>query len=58
MKFKIGDKIVETDEFQMIDGKVVPVIKATSEEIRHPDGRVDVIVHVPCLQIASKVNKE
>jgi len=58
MKLRIGDKLVETDEFQMIDGKKVPVIKATSEEIKHPDGRVDVIVHVPCLQIASKVNKE
>jgi len=58
MKLRIDDKLVETDEFQIIDGKVVPVIKATSEEIKHPDGRVDVIVHVPCLQIASKVNKE
>ena len=58
MLLKIGDKIVETDEFKMINGKKVPVIKATSEEIKHPDGRVDVIVHVPCLQIASKVNKE
>jgi len=58
MKLRIDDKLVETDEFQMIDGKKVPVIKATSEEIKHPDGRVDVIVHVPCLQIASKVNKE
>jgi len=58
MKLRIDDKLVETDEFQIIDGKKVPVIKATSEEIKHPDGRVDVIVHVPCLQIASKVNKE
>ena len=58
MKFRIGDKVVEASGFKKINGKVVPVIKATSEEIRHPDGRVDVIVHVPCLQIASKVSKE
>ncbi len=45
MKVKIGDKLVEVN-----DG----VIKATAEEIRHPDGRVDVIVHVPCLQIKAE----
>lgn len=28
--------------------------KATAEEIKHPDGRIDVIVHVPCLQIKAK----
>ena len=45
MKVRIGDKMVEVK-----DG----VIKATTEEIRHPDGRIDVIVHVPCLQIKAK----
>lgn len=45
MKARIGDKLVEVK-----NGK----IKATAEEIRHPDGRVDVVVHIPCLQIASK----
>jgi len=49
MLIKIGDKVVEAE---MKDG--VPVIKATTEEIKHPDGRVDVIVHVPCLKIAGK----
>lgn len=48
MKTRIGDKVVEIE-----DG----VIKATAEEIRHPDGRVDVIVHVPCLQIVAKNKK-
>lgn len=52
MKMKIGDKLVDAE---MKNG--IPVIKATSEEIRHPDGRVDVIVKVPCLRIASKVQK-
>ncbi len=42
MKVRIGDKLVEVEN---------GVIKATSEEIRHPDGRVDVIIHVQCLQI-------
>ncbi len=46
MKIKIGDKLVEADA----SGK----IKATAEEIRHPDGRVDVVVHIPCLQIQAK----
>jgi len=48
MKMKIGDKVVEVEN---------GVIKAKAEEIRHPDGRVDVIVKVPCLQIASEVKK-
>ncbi len=48
MKTKIGDKLVEIE-----DG----VIKATTEEIRHPDGRIDVIVHIPCLQIMAKNEK-
>jgi hypothetical protein len=41
---------VEIDRFE----NGVPVIKATSEETRHPDGRVDVMIHVPCLNIVSK----
>jgi hypothetical protein len=52
MKMKIGDKIVEVD-----NSSGVPVIKATAEEIRYPDGRVDVIVKVPCLRIAGSTNK-
>ncbi len=45
MKVRIGDKLVEVQ-----DG----VIKATAEEIRYPDGRIDVIVRVPCLTIVAK----
>ncbi|KKK73527.1 hypothetical protein LCGC14_2892920 [marine sediment metagenome] len=48
MKTKIGDKLVEIK-----DG----VIKATAKEIRHPDGRIDVCIHVPCLQITAKNEK-
>jgi hypothetical protein len=46
MFVKIGNKIVECDENR--------VIKATSKEIRHADGRVDIEVHVPSLRIQSK----
>ena len=46
MKIRIGDKLVEADA----SGK----IKVTTEEVRHPDGRIDVIVHIPCLQIQAK----
>jgi len=48
MKVKIGDKIVEVEN---------GVINATAEEIKRPDGRVDVIVSVPCLQIIGKNKK-
>lgn len=46
MKIRIGDKMVECDE----NG----IIKATSKEIKHADGRVDIEIHVPCLKIQSK----
>lgn len=46
MKVKIGDKIVETDSSG--------VVKARAERVEHPDGRVDIIIHVPCLQIAAE----
>ncbi len=45
MKKRIGDKLVEIEN---------GVIKATAEEIRHPDGRVDVVVKIPCMQIQAK----
>ena len=49
MKVRIGDKLVEVE-----DG----VIKATAEEIHHPDGRIDVCIHVPCLQIKAETQKK
>lgn len=49
MKMKIGDKLVEVDT-----SSGVPTVKATAETIRHPDGRVDVRIHVPCLQIKAE----
>ena len=50
MKVRIGDKLVECDDRG--------VIKATSKEIKHPDGRVDVEIHIPCLKIQSKQKGE
>lgn len=47
---RMGDKLVEVDRIE----NGVPVIKARAEEIKHPDGRQDVIVRVPCLQIQGK----
>jgi len=48
---RVKDKLVEVDRFDK-NGK--PVIKVTSKEVRHDDGRVDVTVIVPCLQIAAE----
>lgn len=45
MKVRIGDKLVEVEN---------GVIKTTAKEIRHPDGRIDVVVSIPCLQIQSR----
>jgi len=46
MKIKIGDKLVECDKRG--------IIKATSKEIKHADGRVDMEIHIPCLKIQGK----
>ena len=54
MELRIKDKIVKVDRIE----NGIPVIKAKAEEIRHPDGRVDVIIRVPCLQIQNKLNEE
>jgi hypothetical protein len=44
---RVGDKLIEVDE----DGR--PVHECWSEEKPNENGGVDVIVHVPCLQIAA-----
>jgi hypothetical protein len=49
MYLKIGNKIVECDENR--------VIKATSKEIKHADGRIDVQIFVPCLKIQSEAKE-
>jgi len=48
-KIQIGDKLVELDERG--------ILKATSKEIKHADGRVDVQVFIPCLKIQGKQTK-
>lgn len=50
MQVRIGNVVVDVD---MSNG--VPVIHARAEEIKYPDGRQDVIVHVPCMTLGSKV---
>ncbi len=38
--------------YKIINGKRVPVIKAKAVETKHPDGRVDVEVFVPPLDLS------
>ena len=49
MQMKFGDKVVEVD---MKDG--IPQIKAQCRQIKYPDGRIDVVCEVPCLQVQSE----
>jgi len=51
MHIKFGDKVVNVE---MVNG--VPTIKAYAEEIKHADGRQDVIVHVPCMSFSGVLN--
>lgn len=50
MTIRIGGKLVQVDRIE----NGIPVIRATAEEIRRPDGTQDVIVHVPCLNLGGK----
>jgi len=50
MQLRIGNRVIEVDT-----SSGVPTIHAQAEEIRYPDGRQDVIVHVPCMTLGSKV---
>ena len=47
---RMGDKAIPFEGYDQ-DGK--PIIKPVIENIEHPDGRKDVIVHIPCLIIQS-----
>ncbi len=39
---------------EIVDGKEILVIDTIVEEIKHPDGRQDVIVHAPSLELINK----
>jgi len=50
MKIRIGDKLVDVDD----NG----ILKATSKEIKHADGRIDIEIHIPCLKIIGKQKEQ
>jgi len=54
---KIGSQCFPISGYKEINGKQVPVIKCRGEEIRHPDGRQDVIIYAPCLSAESSALK-
>ncbi len=51
---KVNGKIVPVSGYKQMNGQSVPVIKAETEEIKHSDGRVDIIVKVPYMELNSK----
>lgn len=42
---------------EVVNGKEILVIAPIVEEINHPDGRQDVIVHAPSLELINKFKK-
>ena len=46
--------VVNGKTYTRIGDKLVDQKTIWSEEVQHPDGRVDCTVHIPYLQIASK----
>lgn len=53
MRIRIGDKLVEAE----LNEHGVPVVKAKCQTIKRADGSKDVVIHVPCLQIAAIPNR-
>ncbi len=60
-----GCAVIQGQEYKRVGDKMVPITRdekgnasvgAMSTTFKHPDGRQDVTVRVPCLQIASKVH--
>ena len=51
---KVNGKFVPISGYKQINGQKVPVIKAETEEIKHSDGRVDIIIKVPFMELNSK----
>jgi len=50
----VDGRILKVSGYKQINGQSVPVIKAEAEEIKHSDGRVDVIVKVPFMELSAK----
>ena len=50
----IGDKAIP---FENVDGNGKPILKVTSEIKKYPDGRQDVTVHLPFLQVVGETKK-
>lgn len=48
---ELNGKILPVSEYREIDGQVVPIIKAVCEETKHADGRIDITVKVPTLEL-------
>jgi len=48
----INGRTMPISGYKTINGQSVPVVKCTSRQITHPDGRVDVVVNVPTISAA------
>ncbi len=45
-------------EVKKINGKKIMIIKTKSEEITHPDGTKDVVIHAPALNLINNFINE
>ncbi len=50
----LNGRIVPISGYKKIGGQKVPVIKAEAKEIKHSNGRVDIIVKVPFMELSAK----
>lgn len=53
-KVRIGNKIYEATQRK---SQKHPIIYAESEQIDRGGGRVDCVVHVPCIEVVSEQHK-
>jgi hypothetical protein len=54
---EINGMTMPVSDYRELNGQKVPIIKAKAEEIKRSDGRIDVIVKVPCLELLAQKDK-
>jgi len=49
-----GRHLTEVDEYEEVNGQLLPKVRVRSTEVHRPDGRVDVRIDIPCINLSGK----
>ena len=53
---KVGDKYIEVDGYNLVDGKQVPKMKVNTIEKKNAQGGTDITVQIPYLNLSAVEN--